>query len=222
MENSTERFCTNCSISFSLIYTDKRGYKSIIDTKYCSKSCATQHMRGVDKETLVSKAIDFVRERNEYCTTTDICLGTGHSSKTFIKHGISIKALNEEVGFNSPKSTFHNKVGEFLKDEFTNVETEKSFEGLVGTKGHPLRVDFFLPEINTAVEADGSQHKDPNHPWREWNNGTVASYDELKNRYFEERGITLVRIPYKRNLKKNDLLNRLELTSESSYHHNVI
>ncbi|MGZ7230817.1 hypothetical protein ACXWOM_10185, partial [Streptococcus pyogenes] len=79
-----------------------------------------------------------------------------------------------------------------LNKSFDVVEQEKTFDGLVGVKGHSLRVDFYIPEINTVVEADGSQHSDPNHPWKEWNNGTVAQYDKIKDDYFAENGIRLV------------------------------
>ena len=59
------------------------------------------------------------------------------------------------------------------------------------------------------MEADGSQHNDPNHPWKQWNNGTVAQYDKIKDDYFEEKGIRLVRVPYKKRVKGSDILSRL-------------
>lgn len=209
MTNLNERNCAYCGKVFSLEYADRFGYKSILNTTYCSKSCATSDVRGIDKDSLQAKALNFIKDRKEYCTKEEICKGTGHSSKTFHKHGLNFSDFNREAGFDAPKSKFQNKVGEILNEEFTNIESEKKFDGLVGIKGHPLRVDFYIPEINTVVEADGSQHSDPKHPWREWNNGTVAGYDEMKNQYFKQNGIALVRIPYKRNLKKEDILSRL-------------
>lgn len=108
-----------------------------------------------------------------------------------------------------PKSKFQDNVGQVLTKSFESVEQEKTFDGLVGVKGHPLRVDFYIPEINTVVEADGSQHSDPKHPWKEWSNGTVAQYDKIKDDYFAEKGIRLVRVPYKPRVKESDVLSRL-------------
>lgn len=209
MANLNERTCVQCNKLFSLVYTDRHGYKSILNTTHCSKSCAVTHSKGISKETLEKKALDYIRDKNEYCTSVELCNGINHSSKTLTKHGIHISSLNESLGFVNSKSKFQDKVGEFLKENFTTVETEKKFDGLVGTTGHPLRVDFYIPEINTVVEADGDQHSNPEHPWSGWSNGTVASYDKIKNQYFDVNGINLIRIPYKRNLKKSDILSHL-------------
>lgn len=216
MANLNERLCKHCGDPYSLEYIDKSGYTTILSTEYCSRSCASKARtnRGcitpdVGAEALKDKAMRFIQEQDSYCTKDEICTGVGHSSKTFTKHGLKISDLNAELGFIKPKSKFQDTVGSFLKGTFSEVETEKKFDGLVGTKGHPLRVDFYIPEINTVVEADGSQHSDPNHPWYEWNNGTVASYDEIKDKFFKDRGIKVVRVPYKRNLKKSDVSSRL-------------
>lgn len=218
MANLNEKECAHCGAVFSLVYTDKQGYKSLLNTTYCSKSCASKsHLKtnkgciipDVGKENLSQKAIDYVSARGEYCTSQEICKGVGHSSKTFSKHKLSFTEINREAGQVKPKSAFENKVGKTLSDKFDNVEREKKFDGLVGATGHSLRVDFYIPEINTVVEADGSQHSDPKHPWKEHKNGTVADYDKIKDEYFKKESIQLVRIPYKKNLKESDVLSRL-------------
>ena len=218
MTNLNERNCIHCGNVFSLIYTDKAGYKSTLNTTYCSRSCASKSQMktnkgcitpDVGKEILEQKALDFIRNKNEYCTVEEICNGVGHSSKTFVKHGLKFSDFNNELGFTKSKSKFQDKVGEILNKEFSNIETEKRFEGLVGITGYPLRVDFFIPSKNMVIEADGSQHSDPKHPWKEWNNGTVKDYDEIKDKFFKEQGIKLCRIPYKRNIKESDILSLL-------------
>lgn len=214
--NETNRNCKNCGILYSLEYADKHGYTYLLDTQCCSKSCAARLQKGkgciqpdVGETALREKAKAFISEQGEYCSKDEICKAVKHSCKTFSKHGIKFSELNKELGFDKPKSQFQNRVENVLKDRFNCVETEKSFDGLVGTTGHPLRVDFYISEINTVVEADGSQHKDPNHPWKEWKNGTVAEYDLIKNVFFEDSGIRLVRIPYKRAISESDVLSCL-------------
>ena len=216
--NENESHCANCGYVFSRIYTDRHGYQSILKTIYCSKSCAAKSPAKTNKgciapdvgqSTLKQKALDFISQKGCYCTADEICKGIGHSSKLFVKHGLKTSELNAEVGMIKSKSIFQGNVGEVLRSNFNDVEQEKSFDGLVGVKGHPLRVDFYIPEINTVVEADGTQHSDPKHPWKEWNNGTVAQYGKIKDDYFEDKGIRLVRIPYKPRVKESDVLSRL-------------
>lgn len=218
MFNLHERNCANCGGVFSLVYTDSRGYKSILDTTYCSRSCASTSSLKINKgcitadvgrDALKQEALTFIQQKGEYCTKEEICSGTNHSSKTFAKHGLKISELNEELSFNKPKSKFQEDVGKILKENFANIEKEKRFEGLVGNTGHPLRVDFYIPEANLVVEADGSQHHDAKHPWGKWNNGTVKEYDGIKDKFFEEKGIRLVRVAYKRKITSSDILNKV-------------
>lgn len=208
--NENDAICAYCGNTFSREYTGTQGYQYLLKTTHCSKSCAVKASKGVDRETLEKEAVTFIEARGTYCTNTEVCKGIGRSNKTFTQHGVKISELNESLGFTKPKSRFQDRVGEVLSEEFSNIETEKQFDGLVGKTGHPLRVDFFIPEKNMVVEADGSQHSDPKHPWREWNNGTVTEYDQIKDQFFNEQGIRICRVPYKRNLKKEDVLSRLD------------
>ena len=218
MAKLNERNCAHCGKLYSLLYTPVKGNPYTLNTIYCSKSCASKSASKTNKGCIVpdigvgalkKKAIDFISQKGSYCTTEELCNGIRHSSKTFTKHGLKTSELNAEAGMIKPKSKFQGSVGEVLKNTFDVVENEKTFDGLVGVKGHPLRVDFYLPEINTVVEADGSQHSDPKHPWKEWNNGTVAQYDKIKDDYFAKKGIRLVRVPYKPSVKESDVLSRL-------------
>lgn len=216
MTNLNERICNHCGKAYSLEYTSKVGYVYMLDTLYCSKSCASKErtnkgciLPDIGSEALENKAMHFIAEQNRYCSGDEICTAIGHSSKSLTKHGILVSTLNEKLGFTKPASMFQETVSEILHEQFANVEVEKKFDGLVGITGYPLRVDFYLPEINAVVEADGNQHSDPEHPWHAWNNGTVASYDKIKDEFFREKGIRVFRVPYKRNLKKEDVLSRL-------------
>lgn len=216
MTNLNERKCDHCQNLYSLIYYNRYGSPYTLKTRYCSKSCAARASYGkgcilpdIGADALRNKALDYMKRRNTYCTLGQVAKGIGHSSKSFVKHKIRISVLNAELGFVRPRHHFQSCIGQILKDQFPNTESEKVFDGLVGVTGHPLRVDFYIPEINTVVEADGSQHSNPNHPWHKWKNGTVAEYDRKKNEYFEKVGIRVIRIPYKKNIKDSDVLSHL-------------
>ena len=75
-----------------------------------------------------------------------------------------------------------------LRDLDAKYEKQKTFAGLKRIR--PLKFDFWLPEYNTAIEYDGRQHTDGI-----FHTAEVKLNDEIKNRFCQENGITLIRIP---------------------------
>ena len=197
----TVRTCEYCKIEYQNLYT-RKGTNDVytLPTRFCSKSCAGKSRKALpSKEEVIQEVRNFINSKGEYCTRTEICNGIRRSSKTLTSLDISIVGENMQLGYMKPKSKFENQIGEILRNTFNDVVTQKSFEGLLGISGYPLKVDFYLPEYNIVVEADGSQHKDSNHPWAATNpNGSVKLYDDIKDVYFRDKGIALIRIPYKR------------------------
>lgn len=119
------------------------------------------------------------------------------------------KRGNRRRGRDGHPSKFQKRVGAVLKTMFGLVETEVKFRGLVGITGHPLRVDFFVPEWNLVVEADGIQHSDPTHKWAKRKGGRLRQYDEIKNEFFEKNNILLCRIPYCRRVIHDEVKDRV-------------
>lgn len=169
----------------------------------------------ITKEMLLEKVRKFLSKRKRYCSATVISKGVKVDPKLLTKHGIKITEVNEEAGLltktakarANPRrkrrrgkrehpSKFQGRVHKVLTSMFGIVQTEVKFRGLVGVTGCPLRVDFFIPEWNLVVEADGIQHVDPNHKWAKRKGGRLKLYDEIKNEYFKERNILMCRIPY--------------------------
>ena len=81
-------------------------------------------------------------------------------------------------------------------------EREKTFDDLKSLYStRLLRFDFYLPTLNCCIECDGTQHikgynrtgyfADEEHLKRLW------EHDRVKNKYCEEKGIKLYRIPQK-------------------------
>lgn len=214
MKEEIVRTCKHCGLSYQNVYTTAGKYTYSVETNYCSKSCASK-ARGcigsiqVDRgrDTLLTQAKNVIESNGRYTTADEICKGIKCSSRSLTKHRISIVRINSELGYSRKSSAFEERVGEILSDNFKVVERQKTFDGLNGRTGHDLRVDFFIPEINTVVEADGDQHANPNHPWHKFKNGTVSEYDGIKNDYFERNNIALVRVAYKERLKDKDVLD---------------
>lgn len=73
-----------------------------------------------------------------------------------------------------------------------DYEQEKEFKGMYYMK--PLKLDFYLPKDNIAIEYDGVQHTKPPEHW-----GDVdirQQRDIIKNNFCLKNKITLYRIPF--------------------------
>lgn len=77
------------------------------------------------------------------------------------------------------------------------------------------RFDFYLPDYNTLIEYDGSQH---------YHTGTgifdspekiqqIQKRDQIKNKFAQDNNITLIRIPY----THFDKINIEDLLPETSH-----
>ena len=78
-----------------------------------------------------------------------------------------------------------------------NVETEKSFDGLINPEtGRKLRYDYYISELNMLVEVDGFSHFDKKRYERLFKSEFEkrVQLDNLKNEYAKLHGINLVRI----------------------------
>ncbi len=213
-----DRICEFCGKTYRNEYMSDGKYSYSIPTRFCSKSCSSKTRVGdgnspikqdPGKEAIEVEIQEFIMSEDRYCTKEEILTAVKRSSKTLGKHGISIVEINRKLGHARSGSIFQNKVEAILKKAYENVEVEKTFEGLVGNTGYPLRVDFYIPELNAVVEADGSQHSDINHPWAKFKNGTVAEYDSVKEKFLQENNIRLIRIPYKKRLKPEEVLSTI-------------
>ena len=77
--------------------------------------------------------------------------------------------------------------------------SQKSFSDCRDKK--PLPFDYYLPDYNTVIEYDGEQHYRP----VEFFGGTkhfekVSYHDRIKNDYCKAHNISLLRIPYFKNV----------------------
>jgi hypothetical protein len=172
--------------------------RTYTNAEFCSKSCATTYQRGsLTKSKIENEIIEFVTDKNRYCSKEEIQEGIKRSTKTFSKFDISIKTIQESIGFTKSKSHFEEQVYTYLKKYFTDIECEKTFEDLISPKGFNLRVDFYVEKANLIVEADGTQHHDNNNPWYSF---YYHNCDLLKNKFAEQANISIVRIPYTRKV----------------------
>ena len=105
----------------------------------------------------------------------------------------------------SVESLGKKRVKRFLEDNNIKFITQKWFDDCRDVK--PLPFDFYLIEYNILIEYDGSQH------FRETNHFTyplemVQKHDAIKNQYCVDNNIKLIRIPYWKITKIEEILTK--------------
>jgi hypothetical protein len=103
--------------------------------------------------------------------------------------------LNYSLGYTYNISAFEEKVWECLLELLPEkiINRQKKFPDLVSNKGRKLSFDFWLPEYNLLIEADGSQHWDTNSKYYD---KRQLELDSIKNDYCKLNNIELLRIKY--------------------------
>lgn len=81
-----------------------------------------------------------------------------------------------------------------------NYKTEYHFIDCKSSESNQyLRFDFYLPEINTCIEIDGRQHREPVSRFGgEKTFNILKKHDRIKDEYCRINEIKLIRIPYNR------------------------
>lgn len=97
------------------------------------------------------------------------------------------------------KSFGEAKIRKILQENNIIFETQKTFETCKFPETNTLaRFDFYLPEYNTIIEYDGSQHfYYTNSGWNTKENFiAIKQRDNYKDQWCKKNNIKLIRIPY--------------------------
>lgn len=98
--------------------------------------------------------------------------------------------------------SFHSKgeraINKYLRScTSLDFEREKSFDGLVGVNGGPLRFDFYIKEKNAVIEFQGVQHYMPiKHFGGKHGFAERREHDKRKREYCKNNGIKEIEISY--------------------------
>lgn len=165
-------------------------------------NCPKCHGFYKTKESVVEAARKTHGDKYDYSETEYV--GAGTKLKIICpKHGPFYQSYVNHVilGMNCPDcaKTFskgEERVENYLKLVNVKYETQKTFEGCKNKKF--LRFDFYIPQEKLAIEYDGIQHFAPvgfgGNPEKAF--ASVKENDLLKEKFCEENGIKLLRIPY--------------------------
>lgn len=104
----------------------------------------------------------------------------------------------------SVESLGEKRIRHFLEDHHIEFESQKWFDDCRDI--NPLPFDFYLMKSNILIEYDGRQHfEETNHftyPLE-----TIQKHDKIKNQYCADNNIKLIRIPYWKITKIEEILN---------------
>lgn len=105
-----------------------------------------------------------------------------------------------------------------LEDLNIDHQTQKTFKGC-RYKGL-LRFDFYIPRLNLAIEYDGEQHFFPVDFYGEGKEIAKKNFeltqirDEIKDKFCDDNGINLLRVPY--YIKEDDMIKLINQTIQTS------
>ncbi len=117
------------------------------------------------------------------------------------KHGIFDITISSHLQGHGCQSCCESSGERHIRGILVNLEEsflqEKTFELCLGSTGAKLRFDFFLPSHRILIEYDGLHHYESiDFFGGEKLLESMKSNDSIKNKFAEENGLVLYRIPY--------------------------
>ena len=192
------------------IVTDKCYYKTSCRVKPLYKIPDRQqkvfegHPYGLFTVLSVKPSKDYADHQQRVDVKCNLC-GT-------IQEDVRLNSILEETHvcecFKS-HSVGEAKIKKYLDDNGYNYRTEYTFEDLFGEGRRPLRYDFAIFDDNNElaglIEFDGEQHYSESGSYYN-EDGLVQIHDKRKNEYAESHNIPLLRIPYTKITKINEII----------------
>lgn len=137
----------------------------------------------------------------------------GNKSKVIIickKHGEFLQTATRHLsGDGCPKcseSKGERIIREFLTKNSINFKTQVRFSDCKNINELPF--DFYIPDKKILIEYDGQQHFNKSKGFK-FDYSTIKRNDEIKNNFAKKNGYDLLRIPYTKLKKINEILNNI-------------
>ena len=176
---------------------DKCGDKTISEKQTLTTEEFIEKARKVHGDKYDYSKVEYINNKKPVCI---ICPKHGEFWQTPNNHlrGNGCPTCNE--------SKLENEMREFLKENGINYESQKSFKWL--KYKNKLKLDFYLPEYNIAIECQGEQHYESKDCFGgEEEYIEIVERDLVKHNKCIENGISII---YYTNLKEgivNKFLN---------------
>lgn len=191
INSDVEVYCPNCKKYFiTNAYIHSTGHKCPV----CAKEESASKIRFTIDE-VISKANKVHNNKYDYSLITTYKNCETKYPIICPLHGTFIQSMNNHLrGVGCPicnESRLENEIRHLLKENSINNECSKHFDWLK-YKG-TMHLDFFLPDINVAIECQGIQHFSP----VEFFGGKKAFDEEInrdtaKNELCRQNGIKIL------------------------------
>ena len=143
------------------------------------------------------KAFDY----HMYSTISVICPVHGITKQTVANHLFSEYGCFK-CSFERTESIGSKFIVKFLREFKVEFIQEHKFKDLKLIR--QLRIDFWIPSLNLAIEYDGEQHFKIKPDWGGQEElDKIHLRDCMKDIYCKKNKINMIRIPYNINLRKN-------------------
>lgn len=199
------RTCLQCGQVFS------PSYRTAKVLQFCSKRCKSLHQRTQarnmsSRDELVERIRAELQKAGKYLTADEVRMRIHVTTRTLTRYQISISAIQREMGIKRPHNVFEAEVGQVLAGLYLDLRYEHSFEGCVSPRGFPLRFDFYAPQAQLLIEADGTQHTDLKNPYA---SEYYMECDAVKTKWAADHGYLLIRVPYTKRVTRKYVLQHL-------------
>lgn len=134
------------------------------------------------------------------------------------RNDVAKTELTQKVVENSSKPHFsigEKVINRFLTSKKIKFKKEATLPGCVNPKtGNKLFFDFYLVDYNIVIEYDGYQHrsKPKGMSKKDFEQGLFR--DRVKDKYCEDRGIKMIRIPSTEKHRITDVMERILLENK--------
>lgn len=186
------------------------------NAKLCSRYCQGVYVQNHvcdfkwKKEELEALIIDYYKEHG-YVNSNTILKDLHLTYKSLKKNNLLLLDLAKKAGLNPDAkrtSMFEDEIYEIILENFPQLKIERQHRNPNCKDKLALPFDFFLPEYNLFIEADGVQHFRKNNGNPHFDD--TRNHDTIKNKFCVENGFYLLRIRYKRIINKEKLVNMLK------------
>jgi very-short-patch-repair endonuclease len=159
--------------------------------RYCKKEVCQRYRKKLCREHFFSKLKDskeYIREKSKICRRKSGVMPRGGSQYEEQIYKKLLKYFNKNDIIRNTKSII------------TNPHTK-----------HWLELDFYIPKLKTAFEVDGETHRQSNAYGIKRLEYQI-SIDKIKDKVCKDNGITLVRIPFGKDINIFGTLSEIHLS----------
>lgn len=186
---------------------EQRAYSHLIGVgcPYCAGCSRSNNDEFIRKSNLIHEYTYDYSRVNYKNAHTPVEIGCG-------KHGYFWQTPNKHLSGHGCPKCFYSKgeimIEKLLKDNNIKYVPQKKFHDCLFKRN--LQFDFYLPDYDVCIEYDGEQHTTNYRFEKDLERLKVRKIrDQIKNIYCEEKGIKLIRISHKEDIKDKlkDILN---------------